>query len=637
MSSEIAAGEAGRRALEHADSATGRRAAGGRGPIARIIAEIAGVWASLPLSLRLAGVAALGAFAATAVGVLTAENPAAQPAGVAVEIRVVMIVALIGAGIYAQTSRIQARMAGLLIGVGLLSSLWLLNGSSNRVLFSIGVVFSGVMPLVIAYLMLAHPTGHLPSRTELRFLWLTGGALAMLWLLGAAMTLQPPLRTPLLRCSPHCPSNVFSVGSATEAVTAVQAAMVLAWLGVTWGVPVLLTRRSRASCAPVRRSLMPVWLTSLVAAVLLTASLLFHAAELHVWTTLGTVYIGLVPVLPLAILVGLANEHLFMGQALAEFVSELARMPAADPEALMAAALRDPSLKVAYRRPGRGTYVDSAGAPVHDLPDDAAITWIERDHQPLAAVMYSEDLSGYEPFVRAAGAAALIRLEKTRAEAELKASTAEMASSRIRLMEMAHAERRRLERDLHDGVQQHLVGLRIKLDMAAETIRTDPERGERALASVGQQMDDVLQELRLLARGIYPSLLHECGLREALTAAARSSPLAVSVRAPRVGRYPDEVEVAVYFCCLEAIQNVVKHAGPDATAIVTLSPDGPHLCFEVHDTGVGFDPRNDRLGSGLVNMRDRIEAVGGVVEVSGRRGRGTSVRGRVATVHVRTG
>jgi signal transduction histidine kinase len=392
---------------------------------------------------------------------------------------------------------------------------------------------------------------------------------------------------------------------------------------------VLLARRARDVSAPVRRSLTPVWLTATGAAVLLIASMIFHAFGLPAWTPLGSTYIGLVAVLPIAILIGLASERLFMGQALAEFVSELARMPAADPEALMAAALRDPLLKVAYRRPGRGTYVDSAGRPVNELPDDSAITWIERDHQPVAAVMYNEDLAGYEPFVQAAGAAALIRLEKTQAEADLKASTADLASSRIRLMEMAHSERRRLERDLHDGVQQHLVGLRIKLDMAAETIREDLERGERALASVGRQMDDVLQELRLLARGIYPSLLHECGLREALSAAARSSPMAVSVRAVGIERYPEEIEVAVYFCCLEAIQNVVKHAGPDATAMVTLSRDGPYLAFEVHDTGVGFDSEDDGPGSGLVNMRDRIETVGGVVEITGRQGRGTSVRGRV--------
>ena len=583
----------------------------------------------MPLPLRLAGTVTVGALAATAVGLLTSENPAAQPAGLAVEIRVVVIAALIAAGLYAHTSRIQARMGALLIVVGLLSSLWLLNGSSNRLLFSVGVVFTGLMPLVFAYLILAHPTGHLSSRTELRFLCLTGGALAVLWLLGVAMTLQPPLRTALLQCGPHCRNNVFSVGSATQAVTAVQAAMALAWLAVTCGTPVLLARRARAASAPVRRSLAPVLVTSAAVAVLLTTSVLFHAVGLHVWTTLGFIYVGLVAVLPLAILVGLGNERLFMGQALAEFVSELSRMPAADAEALMAAVLRDPSLKVAYRRPGRRTYVDSAGVPIDELPADTAITWIERDHQPLAAVMYDEDLSGYESFVQAAGAAAVIRLEKTQAEAELKASTADLASSRVRLMGMAHAERRRLERDLHDGVQQHLVGLRIKLDIAAETIKEDPAGGERALALVGRQMDDVLQELRLLARGIYPALLHACGLREALVAAARSSPLAVSVRATGIARYPEQLEIAVYFCCLEAIQNVVKHAGPDATAMVTLSRDGPFLCFEVHDTGVGFNSEDNGSGSGLVNMRDRIEAVGGALEVTGRRGRGTSVRGRV--------
>ncbi len=624
MSSEIAASESQRGALEHAEPVTGSPASA----LARSRAAVARLWTSMPLALRCAAIALLGVFAATAVGLLTAENPAALPAGLAIELRVVMIVALIATGLYAQTSRIQARMGGLLIAVGLVSALWLLNGSSNRVLFSVGVVFTGLMPLVFAYLMLAHPTGHLHSRSERRFLWLTGGALAVLWLLSIVMTLQPPLKTPLLQCGPHCPNNVFSIGSATEAVTAIQAAMVLAWLAVTCGTPVLLARRARHVSAPVRRSLTPVWLTASAAAVLLTASMLFHAFGVHVWTALGSTYIGLVAVLPIAILIGLASERLFMGQALAEFVSELARMPGADPEALMAAALRDPLLKVAYRRPGRGTYVDSTGHSVNELPD-TAIAWIERDHQAVAAVIYNEDLAGYEPFVQAAGAAALIRLEKTQAEADLKASTADLASSRIRLMEMAHSERRRLERDLHDGVQQHLVGLRIKLDMAAETIREDLERGERALASVGRQMDDVLQELRLLARGIYPSLLHECGLREALTAAARSSPLAVSVRAVGVARYAEEVEVAVYFCCLEAIQNVVKHAGPDATAMVTLSREGPYLAFEVHDTGVGFDPEDNGPASGLVNMRDRIDAVGGVVEVTGRRGRGTSVRGRV--------
>jgi signal transduction histidine kinase len=629
VSSEIAAIDAQRRALDHAESATGRGSTGAHGRLARTVAGIAAPWASIPLALRLGAVGLVGASAASAVGLLTSHNPSARPPGLAVEIRVVMIIALVAAGLYAQTSKIQARMGRLLVGAGLLSSLWLLNGSSTRALFSVGVVFIGVMPLAFAYLMLAHPTGHLPSRTEVRFLWLTGGAMAVPWLLGVAMTLQPPLKTPLVQCGPHCPNNVFSLGSASEAVTAVQVVIVLAWLAVTCGTPVLLARRARATSAPVRRSLTPVLFTATAAAVLLCTSMLLHVAGLHAWSTVGAMYIGLVALLPLAILVGLANERLFMGQALAEFVNELARMPAADPEALMAAALRDPSLRVAYRRPGRGTYVDSTGAPVDELPDDMAITWIERDRQPVAAVMYDEDLSGYERFVQAAGAAASIRLEQTRLEADLKASTADLASSRVRLMEMAHAERRRLERDLHDGVQQHLVGLRIKLDMATETFRGDPVRGERELASVGRQMDDVLEELRSLARGIYPSLLHDRGLREALRAAARNSPIPVAVRAAGIGRYAEDLEVAVYFCCLEALQNVAKHAGPDATTIVTLAQDGPDLRFEVHDSGVGFDPDAAAPGNGLINMRDRIEANGGTLKVTARRGRGTSVRGRV--------
>ena len=624
MSSEIAATESERKALERAGPL-----GGAQGRFVRLRDGLARRWDSVPLAVRVAGIAVVGASAVTAVGLLTAANPAAEPGELAVPLRVVLITTLIAAGIYAQTSRAQARMGGLLVAAGLLSSLWLLSGSSDRFVFSVGVVFTGFMPLLFAYLMLAHPTGRLPSHTERRFLWLTGGVMAILWLLSIVMTRQPPLRTALLQCSPHCPNNVFTLGSATQPVFAVQAVMVLAWLAVTWGTPVIVARRARLAPVPVRRSLTPVWMTATAAAVLLTASLMFHAAGGHAWSTLWVIYIALVGVLPLAILTGLASERAFMGQALAEFVSELAQLPGADPEALMAAALRDPSLRIAYRRPGRAAYVDAAGVPVDDPPDHAAVTWIERDHEPVAVVTYDSDLRGYEQFVQAAGAAAQIRLDKTQLEADLKASTADLASSRTRLVGMAHAERRRLERDLHDGVQQHLVGLRIKLDIATETLKEDPERGERALESVGRQMDDVLQELRLLARGIYPSLLHECGLRESLRAAARSSPLAVSVRAPGIGRFPDEVEVAVYFCCLEALQNVVKHAGRDATAIVSLSRDGLWLCFEVHDTGVGFDPSANGLGSGVVNMRDRIEAVGGVLEVTGRRGRGTSVRGRV--------
>ena len=582
-----------------------------------------------PLAWRLSSVALLGFAAACAVAYLTEQNPAASPTHLAAPFRVVMIVSLIAAGIYAQTSRIQARMGTLLIGAGLFSALWLLNGSSNRTLFSIGLVCSGAAPVAFAFVVLAHPTGHLPSRVERRFLSLTGGTLAILWLLGVALSRQPPLKTPLLECAPSCPTNAFSLGSGTDPGSLAQAATVLVWLTLTVGTPILLWRRSGSRPAPVRRSLAPVLAIATAAALLLGSYLISVNTGLGPAGTLGGLYVAFAAAIPLGVLLGLSRERLFMGQTLVEFVNQLARAPHAEPESLMAAALRDPSLRIAYRRPGRGTYIDAAGAPVLELPDGQAVTWIERNHRPIAAVIYDRDLTDYQGFVQAAGAAALIRLESAQLEADLKASASDLAASRVRLMDTAAAERRRLERDLHDGVQQHLVSLRIRLALAAEAVKEDPARAERLLAVMGSQMDDVLDELRSLARGIYPSLLSQCGLIEALRAAGRSSSNPVQVRTAHVDRYGEELEVAVYFCCLEALQNVAKHAGRGASATVTVRQEGSLLRFEIQDYGVGFSPETTVPGSGLSNMRDRIEAIGGALEVRSRAGRGTLVRGSV--------
>jgi signal transduction histidine kinase len=599
------------------DDAGGRR---------RFVARLLAGWHRAPLAWRSTGVAVVGAGAATGVAYLTAHNPAAAPTNVAVEVRVVIIGGYIAAGIYAQTSRIQARMGALLIGAGLFSSLWLLNGSSNRVAFNLGVACTSVMPMLVAYVMLAHPTGR---PTTHRFLWLTGGTLAVTWLLAAAIAVQPPFKTPLLGCTPHCPASPISWPAASGLVPVLTGVAVASWIALSVGTPILLARRARLSSAPVRQSLVAVW----IVAVAIAALLVTYAVLLALWPaaapTVGAVYIAADAAVPLAILAGLSRERMFMGQALAELVDKLSRVPHADPEALIAATLRDPSLRIAYARPESGTYVDSAGTLIEELPDDMAVTWIERDRRRVAAVLYNPELSGLERFVRASASAALIRLEQAQLEADLRASTSELAASRGRLVEMAHVERRRLERDLHDGVQQHLVGIRIKVDLAAETIRGDPAQGEEVLASVGRQLDDVLQEVRSLARGIYPSLLSERGVAEALRAAGRSAPRPVAVHSRSVGRYAEEIEVAVYFCCLEALQNVIKHAGPEPSANIALSEDGPLLRFAIKDSGVGFDSTSMPQGAGLINMRDRIEAVGGRLEVLSGEGRGTTIRGFV--------
>jgi signal transduction histidine kinase len=611
---------------EHAVDAPWGLGARRSGVGGRLAAGLARRWERTPLGWRSAAIALLGAGAAGGVAYLTGRNPAAAPADVAVEVRVIIIVGYIAAGIYAQTSRIQARMGALLIGAGLFSSLWLLNGSSNRVAFNVGVMCTSVMPMLVAYVMLAHPTGR---PTTHRFLWLTGGILAVAWLLAAAIAVQPPFKTPLLTCAPHCPVSAISWPGGSGLVPVLTGVVVASWIALSVGTPILLARRARISPAPVRQSLVPVW----IVAVAIAALLVIYAVLLAVWPgaapTLGAIYIAADAAVPLAILAGLSRERMFIAQALAELVNHLARLPQADPEALMAAALRDPSLRIAYRRPETGTYVDSAGGPIDVLPDDMAVTWIERGGRQVAAVMYNPELAGLERFVRAIASAAVIRLERAHVEADLKAAARDLVASRGRLVDMAHAERRRLERDLHDGVQQHLVGIRIKLDLAAETIKADPAQGEQVLASMGRQLDDVLQEVRSLARGIYPSLLSERGVVEALRAAGRSAPSPVSVHASSVGRYAEEIEVAVYFCCLEALQNVIKHAGPDSSASIALSEEGPLLRFEIRDSGVGFNSGGNTQGAGLTNMRDRVEAVEGRLEVISREGRGTTVRGFV--------
>ena len=583
-------------------------------------------WDRIPVGWRCSAAGLLGVGAVAGVAYLTANNPSAAPAHVAVELRILIIGGYIAAGIYAQTSRIQARMGALLIGAGLFSSLWLLNGSTNRVAFTIGIVCASAMPTIVAYVMLAHPTGHVSDK---RFLWITGVAMIAPWLIAVMVAAQPPLKTPLITCAPHCSVAEALWPSAAGVVPILTALVAVPWVAQTIGTPILLARRARSSSAPVRHSVTPVWIASLAFAACFGVYLVLLVVWPRGAPTVGAVYIGIGALVPLAILDGLSRERLFMGQTLAELVSELARVPQADPEALISAALRDPSLRIAYARPESGTYVDSAGELLEELPADRAVTWIERDRRPVAAVMYNPELRGLERFVRAIASAALIRLEQAQTEADLRASTTELAASRGRLVEMAHAERRRLERDLHDGVQQQLVGLRIKLDLAAETIKEDPAQGERVLASMGRQMDDVLQEIRLLARGIYPSLLSSRGVVEALRAAGRSSPSRVEVRSRSVGRYPEEIEVAVYFCCLEALQNVTKHAGPHAAASILLHEEGRLLGFEVRDSGVGFDPLGVGQGTGLVNMRDRVEAVGGELEVLSRLGRGTTIRGHV--------
>ncbi len=213
---------------------------------------------------------------------------------------------------------------------------------------------------------------------------------------------------------------------------------------------------------------------------------------------------------------------------------------------------------------------------------------------------------------------------------EVQRQADELRASRSRIVEAGDAQRRRIERDLHDGAQQHLVALAVSVNLVRQISDSDPDAAKEMLEQIGKDLQEAVQELRNLAHGIYPPLLMDRGLAEALSAAAGRAALPTGVEADGIGRYPQLVEAAVYFCCLEALQNAAKHAGDGAQAMVKVWQDEGALLFEVRDDGAGFDlASRAQEGHGFVNMGDRVGAIGGTIAVESAPGQGTAIRGRI--------
>jgi signal transduction histidine kinase len=205
----------------------------------------------------------------------------------------------------------------------------------------------------------------------------------------------------------------------------------------------------------------------------------------------------------------------------------------------------------------------------------------------------------------------------------------DLRASRERIVTAADAERRRVERDLHDGAQQHLVLLNLKLAMAQRLIDTDPAAAKAMHDELRTDLERALAELRDLAHGIYPQALESEGLPAALREAAQRAAIPTTVEVDGATRYRPELEAAVYFCCLEALQNAAKHAGADAAATIRLAEIDRTVQFQVADNGSGFDPLTARASSGIQNMTDRVGALGGALEIKSSPGEGTTITGMI--------
>ena len=583
--------------------------------------------------LTLAAAVVVGVFAAAFDGGLAAANPHAQPPHFAVVVRVAVIMLLLVAALFARTHRLHARMGLVLLAAVPFAALWLMNGSELSVPFTIGLVFTSAAPVMFSYLLLAHPTGKLQSGTERGLLWTAGGTLVIAWGLFAFTHRRPPLETPLLSCSPYCPRKAVELTGLAVNGPAARAVFICAWLVLSLGTLVLLARRFARANAPVRRVMAPVFAIASAAALLATGLAIAHAAGDSSEAAVGAVYLGVALATPIGILLGLLLERIFMGHALADLIDRLTSAGAADVEGLMAGALRDPTLAVAYSTGAPGTFIDGRGMQVQlpEAGEERAAVVIRQHGRPAAAVLFDAQLAEQQRYVQAAGEAAMMWLANDRLESDRALTRIELAVSRRRVQEAAEEERRRIQRDLHDGAQQRVLAMRAKVSGLLALDGGDSLR-HRALIDIQHELTETLHEVRTLAEGVYPPLLTEYGLGRALRGVSRGLDGRIAIADEGGGRYAPAVEGAVYFACLEALQNAIKHGGDAATATVRLWREEDSLLFMVADDGVGFIPSEFDGSRGLVNMNDRIAALGGTLRIGSVPGVGTRVSGRIPFV-----
>ena len=571
--------------------------------------------------LAVAGLAA-GAGAAWIVSMAGPGRPVVPDVPLAVPVAILVGWSFIGSGLLSWQPGQQNRLGLVLVFTGFAWFASMLSDAHNPVLFTAGQVLYPFYYAGFLYLILSFPSGRLRGRLDRALMVVT---IVLVVVVNTAGLL---VADPQMLCR-NCPANLLEVARQD---TAMMGATYLVRVGAIavalTGIGLLVGRWRRAS-RPQRRAVMPVVVAGAVAFAVLIAS--YGAAALGIATAdvLGQVAWFALAAVPVAVLVVFIQRRLAQG-AVAGLVVELGgRTAGADLREALSRALGDPSLALAYWYPAESRYVDSGGRPV-ELPSAGAArssTLIERDGRPVAAVIHDPALQYNSALVDSVCAAAGLSLDNERLAAELRARLAELQASRARLVQTADTERRRIERNLHDGAQQQLVALKISLGLARQLVTSLPEAAG-LLAQTEHQAAEALEELRELARGIYPPLLADLGLRAALEAQARKAAVSVTIEAADLGRYPQQIEAAVYFCVLEALQNTAKYAQASA-AQVTLCGDGQHLVFTVTDDGTGFDPATTPKGTGLQGMADRLGALGGTIDLTSAPGRGTRLAGRV--------
>jgi signal transduction histidine kinase len=579
-------------------------------------------WSSPARLQWAAAVLVAPATASSAWLVLTSGH--VEQAGAAAAYRTYLVAAPVAVGLLWWRRRPASRFGPLLVALGFVAWAVSWEASGRALLFVLGSAAEVAFVVLSFFIVLAFPIGRLRTTVERSLVAALALAASLSWAAWALLSPAVPSRGPLDLCAGGCPENVLQVASAPRLVSALDDVVVLTTLAVAAGIVAVYVVRLRTATHPQRRALLAVAVPSLA---LLAAFLAYHFADrvldagAATVDALAWVLVAARIAFPLGFLVVLLRADLFAGRALRQLLGELAAHPSTQRwRELLARALDDPSLQVGFWQPRAGRFAGAGGEAVLAPEEGSGRLWVpvEREGRPLAALVVDEVLAEEPELLDAACAATLLAIEHGTLEGELRAS-------RARVLEAGYAERRRIGRDLHDSAQQRLLALRVHVSLAAERVQPD----ERALVEdLGRQLDEALDELRTVARGLYPAMLSHYGLPEALRSVGRSAAIPVDVRDRGVGRHAEAIEQAVYFCCVEALQNAAKHAGAGASVTISLAGAGG-VRFAVVDDGCGFDPADADGGAGLVNLADRISAVGGTLEIDSAPGRGTRVAGHV--------
>ncbi len=479
-----------------------------------------------------------------------------------------------------------------------------LEWASSHALWTLGFVIEGLWAAFLVQLVLIFPEGRPWSRAA-RIAIVCAYAVTFGGQLVGAFVV--PDGRDALSVAPHA-SFAHTVDRAQE-ISGVAVALVVLFLVV---------QRLRALRGPARRAQAPLLMAAAVSVPTGVVWLGWAIANDAGTSTLGTIDRAVAVSLPLGVVAGIVWSRLRRPEA-SELVVELRTEAAAGMRERLARALGDPTLEVAYRL-GDGRFVDATGRPI-ELPQgaDRAVTAVTAGGEEVAALVHDPALLDEPALVESVRATAGLVLENERLAAEVRSQLAEVRASRGRIVAAADAERRRIERNLHDGAQQRLVTVSVALGLEAS--RADAAASD-VLSRAQDEVEQAIAELRELARGIHPTLLRDEGLEAAVEALARRTPLPVTVRGTMRDRLADPVELAAYFVVSEALTNVVKHASA-SEALVLLEREPDALRVTVTDDGVGG--ASVTADSGLAGLRDRLEALDATIVIESEPRQGTTV------------